>query len=339
MLNALRRERVAYDELVQPVLGPKLGYRRKARLGARQLRSGLALGFRESFSSRVARLDACLMLDPRLGSLLTPLRECLDRTSIAAHIPQVEVAAGDTEIQLALRHLQPFDAADIDRLREFADRHNVQLLLQPGGPDSLSTLAGQTPPPLSYALPEFGLCLRFGALDFTQVNADMNRRLVADVVARITARVPRGEGVTDLFCGVGNFSLALARAGYRVLGVEGAHASVVRARANAQYNGLGSECEFVAADLYAPGVRLPPRACTAMLLDPPKSGAGPELGAWVRAQPELRLLAYVSCNPRSFAQDAAVLASEGLHLRQVGIYDMFPQTTHVETLGVFTRSW
>ena len=293
------------------------------------------MGFRESFSSRVARLHECKTLTLPAAWLPGELRTLFAAMSAKAHIPQVEVVVGDTQVALVVRHLVELSAADEASLEAFAVRHGLWLYLQPGGYDSL--VAVQGPPPdsalLTYALAEFGVTLQFGLTDFIQANASVNAALVADAVAAL-APYP-GARALELFCGIGNFSLALARRGAHVLGCEMAPGAVARAQANARHNGLGGRCEFQSVDLYDPdeGVCWDAQL---LLLDPPRSGAGPNLGRWLAA-PNLERVAYVSCNPHSFAADARRFVEHGYALREVGIYDMFPQTAHVETLGVFVR--
>ncbi|MEM8769720.1 MAG: methyltransferase domain-containing protein, partial [Pseudomonadota bacterium] len=188
---------------------------------------------------------------------------------------------------------------------------------------------------LNYENPDFGLNFRFKAMDFTQVNLAMNRKLVRTAVLKLQAE--SGSRVLDLFCGIGNFSLALAAQGYDVLGVEAAAEAIDRARLNARLNGLEARCEFAVQDLYDADCLNLGKA-DYLLLDPPRSGAGPNLRAWLDNS-EARRGVYVSCSPASFASDAAVLQQAGFVLEQVGIYDMFPHTAHVETLGVFQKPW
>ncbi|MEM1230441.1 MAG: 23S rRNA (uracil(1939)-C(5))-methyltransferase [Pseudomonadota bacterium] len=335
--DALRAAGVGAETFAAPVAGPQLGYRRKARLGVKRLASGLALGFRESFSARVARLTRCETLDPAFGAALPELAALIDSLSQRERIPQLELAAGDDGAQIIVRHLDALSAPDLALLQAFERAHpQFALLLQPGGPATVTALDGSPPPLLSYALPQLGLSLRFAAIEFTQVNAWINARLVADVCALVAASTPERAG--DLFCGIGNFSLPLARLGWRVEGYELAGTAIERARDNAQRNALGIRAKFSVADLYDPAqgeLFAEDDAPQLLLLDPPRSGAGPNLAAWLAAP--VRTVIYVSCNPETFATDAAVLQAAGFSLARAGIYDMFPQTSHVETLGLFTR--
>jgi 23S rRNA (uracil1939-C5)-methyltransferase len=223
-----------------------------------------------------------------------------------------------------------------ERLAAWAANSGCAIYLQSAGYESLrAPVSGAEPALLAYELPAFDLRFEFLPTDFTQVNPHVNRLLVDTVLA--TLDLPVGSPVIDLFCGIGNFSLALARRGFQVLGLEAAAGAVARAEHNAQRNDLQSRAQFGVADLHAVGdraVALP--SARALVLDPPRSGAGPNLAAWCRT-PDLEQIAYVSCNPETFASDAVVLAAAGFRLVNVRVFDMFPHTAHVETFGFFRR--
>jgi len=332
MLKQLARCGITPAVVRDPVPGPLHGYRRKARIGVRRVGDHVFAGFREAFSGRVVDMRACTVLDGRLSTLLSPLRDVLGATSIAGRIPQVELAAGDDSTAIVIRHLEPFSPDDEALLRDFASAQRTTIHLQPGGPETVQYLAGERAQ-LSFGNPDFGLSFVFEPLDFVQVNAVINRLLVRKAVLAL-----QGSGrVLDLFCGLGNFSLALARQGMEVIGVEASDTAVAGARMNASRNRLHVPVTFARADLYAPAETLDGLgdACDALVLDPPRSGAGPNLHAWLHAG--IRKVVYVSCNPVTFATDAVTLAGAGFRLVEAGIYDMFPQTTHMETLGVFVR--
>lgn len=332
LLGLLERTGIRVERLLPAVQSPVFGYRRKARLGVRRVGDRVFIGFREAFSGRVVDMDDCPVLDPRLSALISPLRRIVGASSVAAAVPQIEMAAGDTGTAVVIRHLAPLANDDLDQLAVFAMRTGTGVWLQPGGPETVAHHAGPAEL-LSYANPDFGLLFRFAPLEFVQVNATINRQLVR---AAVLALADCGD-VLDLFCGLGNFSVALARAGHRVTGIEAAGAAVIRARENAALNGTAAETSFHAEDLYGPaGENLPGiNSCDALLLDPPRSGAGPNLRHWLT--PLIRKVVYVSCNPRTFASDAAVFRDAGFLLAQAGIFDMFPRTGHVETFGVFER--
>lgn len=321
--------------LLAPLTADSWGYRRKARLGVRVVpkKGGVLVGFRERHSSYIAVMQHCEILDPRFAQLITPLRELIGQLSIANRIPQVEVAAGDDTACLVFRHLLPFTAQDIDRLAEFGRRHDVAVLLQPKGPDSVTDLDGEQPGLLSYRLPEWNLDMCFRATDFTQVNASINRQMISLALGLLDAQP--GESVLDLFCGIGNFTLPLARQGASVTGIEGDAGLVAMARENAASNAL-TEAAFITADLYqepleGSWLRKP---YDRILLDPPRSGAMEV----VKQLPSLhaRRIVYVSCNPATLARDAQLLVNKaGYRLQAAGVMDMFPHTTHVESIAVF----
>lgn len=331
---ALREHGVVPERVRPPMSGPRLHYRTKARLGVRVVGGELLAGFREGFSNRVARMDDCKTLVLPFARLLPDLKAALGGLSRPDRIPQVELAAGDRDLAVIVRHLDPLEQADRAHLLEFAHRTGARVYLQGGGYDTVTPLGDERASPyLTYTNPDFGLCYDFLPMDFTQVNLDMNRTLVRSALAALAPRP--GATATDLFCGIGNFSLALARLGVRVLGYESAEGAVARARHNAVRNALEERAEFAAVDLY--DARCPDLPESEyLLLDPPRSGAGENLARWA-AWATLRRIAYVSCNPRTFASDAALLEAKGFTLREVGVLDMFPHTAHIETLGLFAR--
>ena len=325
-----------------PVSLLRLGYRRKARLGVRVVGNQVLVGFRESFSNRVARLEACLTLTPELSRLISPLKQAVGELSDPRTIPQIELAQGDDRCAVIVRHLQPLTAEDMQVWRHFERRWAVQVLSQSKGYDTLRGISETDSDMqlLHYQIPEYGVTLGFFPHHFTQVNAPMNRELVRTVMGYLGTI--GGQSVLDMFCGIGNFTLPLARAGAQAVGIEVSDEAVARAKANAQGNALADKSQFYAADLYGDAgrglaIHAPLEALPkAMILDPPRSGAGPNLESWVSIQ-SLQKVVYVSCNPTTFAEDAKVLAAAGYALQQVGVYDMFPGTAHVETVGYFSR--
>ena len=336
--QALEQEDVVPAHVRAPTSVNRLGYRRKARLGVRQVGERVMVGFRESFANRVADMSQCRTLTPRLSNLLAPLRSMLARLSIADQIPQIEVAQSDSShddarVAMILRHLAPLSTADERLLGEFAKQHQVEMLLQPGGYDTVQTLSGSPPSLLAYDLPGYGLYMQFDPRQFTQVNNLMNQRLVQTVHTYLHRQA--AKTVLDLFCGIGNFSIPLARRGWTVTGYELDPTAIGRAQANAQLNGVTSNTSFHVYDLHKDELALP--AVDAWVIDPPRSGVGPQLQGWLDQPDRPAQIAYVSCNPVSFAADARKICASGYKLREVGIYDMFPQTAHVETLGHFVR--
>ena len=326
------------DGWLAPVVGPVWHYRRRARLGVRQVprKGSVLVGFRERRSSYLTDMTECPVLDARLSALIAPLRTLIGDLSVPDQLPQIEATATDDDVVLVLRHLVPLIDTDRAALAAFADTHGVRWFLQPAGPASVHPLPPGGEQPLGYRLDAFGLDLEFGPLDFTQVNFAINRQLVS-LAVDLLAPEP-GERVADLFCGIGNFSLPLARRGARVLGLEGDDALVARARDNARRAGLGTQCAFDRADLYDDAPAVLPRlaGCEAWLLDPPRSGAQALCSALPRPAP--RRIVYVSCNPATLARDAGLLAGQGYRLTRAGIVDMFPHTAHVESIAVFERA-
>jgi 23S rRNA (uracil1939-C5)-methyltransferase len=330
--------RVRPDQVLPAIHGPAWGYRHRARLTARYVpkKGGSLIGFHERRSSYVADMESCEIMPPHISRLLRPLRELVNGLSIRARLPQVEVAVGEKADVLVLRVLEPPNEVDGARLREFAESHGVHLYLQPHGPDSAHPFHPPEPAELYYTLPDFDLRIRFAPTDFTQVNPEMNRVLVRRALTLLDPQP--GERVADLFCGVGNFTLAIARRGAAVVGFEGSDELVRCALVNAEANGLSAAASFVALDLYRlNGVEFSRFGrFDRMLLDPPRDGAV-EL---VKALPDEgpRRLVYVSCNPGTLARDAAVLTqTRGYRLSAAGVVNMFPHTSHVESIAVFDR--
>jgi 23S rRNA (uracil1939-C5)-methyltransferase len=334
--------RVRADQILAPIHGAPWGYRHRARLSVRDVprKGGVLVGFHERKSSFVADMTSCLVLPPRISALLPELRSLVESLSVHDRLPQIELAIGEDDAgelvdALVLRNLAPLTPDDERRLGEFAERFRVDLYLQPGGPGSVRPLRSPARR-LAYRLPDFGVTIDFAPTDFTQVNATMNRVLVRRAISLLEPQP--GESVADFFCGIGNFTLPIARRGAKVVGVEGNRDLARRAEANAAKNDLADRARFMVADLFdatRAGVEaLGP--LDKVLLDPPREGAI-EL---VKALPEERLkrIVYVSCNPATLARDAAVLVGKsGFTLAAAGVANMFPHTAHVESIALFTR--
>lgn len=335
--NLSRIGRVVPAEWFEPVIGPVWGYRRRARLSSRFVdkKGRMLVGFREREGrGLVADLAGCEVLAPPAGRLIAPLAEALGALQAAHTIPQIEVAVADNATVLVIRHLSTLGDADRAALRAFAAVHHVEIHLQAAGYDSIEPL---DPPgtQLVYALPDFDVEIRFEATDFVQVNGEVNRKMVARAVELLDAGP--GETALDLFCGIGNFTLPLARRADHVTGIEGDAALVARAAGNAAHNGI-LNVEFHTADLFeAPG-KLPwaARRYDRLLLDPPRAGAREIIDLVPRWRP--KRIVYVSCHPGTLARDAGVLVNEhGYTLAGAGIIDMFPHTAHVESIALFIR--
>jgi 23S rRNA (uracil1939-C5)-methyltransferase len=324
--------------ILPAIHGEPWGYRFRARLSVRDVakKGGILVGFHEKRSSFVADMQSCEVIPPRISVLLPLLRRLIEGLSVRQRLPQIELAIGDGVDALVLRILEPLSSADEALLRAFADQHRVQFFLQTKGPETAAPFYPSDKALLYYRLPEFDLKLGFLPTEFTQVNHAVNTVLVRRALALLEPQP--GERVADLFCGLGNFSLAIARRGATVFGVEGDKRLVKRASENAAANGLAELTEFAAADLFkvTPADVANWGPFDRMLIDPPRDGAV-EL---VKSLPDdgPRRIVYVSCNPATLARDAGVLVHErGYALSAAGIANMFPHTAHVESIAVFDR--
>ena len=334
--NFARIGHVEPERWLAPLTADVWGYRRRARLSVKHVpKKGKTLvGFRERDPRFVADLAHCDVLEPALGEKLDVLGALLNDMEGASSIPQIEFSAGDAACVLVFRHLQPLSGADQEKLAAFGREHGFAILLQPGGTDSVHALEpGDID--LHYALPDYGLKLTFAPLDFVQVNARINQKMIAHALALLQ---PGGKDrVLDLFCGLGNFSLPIARHAARVCGVEGDTGLVERARANAAANGIAN-AEFYVGDLAGDvrGSAWARAEWDLMLLDPPRSGAE---GLLQQLPGEsVRRVVYVSCHPASLARDAGTLVrTHGFRLEAAGVMDMFPHTAHVESIALFAR--
>ncbi|AZT83089.1 23S rRNA (uracil(1939)-C(5))-methyltransferase RlmD [Marinobacter sp. NP-4(2019)] len=326
------------EEWVAPMLSPAtLGYRRKARLGVRhvQARDSVLVGFREKRNSFLTDIDRCAVLDPRIGERITPLRDMLYKLDAYSRIAQVEVACGDDAAVMVFRNMDELSDSDRTALIAFGQVHDLHIYLQPKGPDTVHRIwpeGGEER--LGYRLEEFDLTMKFHPMDFTQVNAGINGTMVHRAVEWLD--IQPEERVLDLFCGLGNFTLPLARKAGQVVGVEGDDAMVVRGRENAELNGLNN-VTFHGADLQADFTSQPwaGEGFDKILIDPPRSGAQ-EVCEYLTAFGAKRIV-YVSCNPATLARDAGVMVRNGYRLVRAGVMDMFPHTTHVESIALFER--
>lgn len=333
--NLARIGKVKPETILAPIHGPTWQYRYRARFSARYVaKKGTLVGFRERRSSFVVDMQTCEVVPARISAMLFPLRELVASLSIRERLPQIELAIGDAVDVLVLRVLEPPDDADLEKLRAFATAHRVQLLLQPKGPDSVYALFPLEVKPLQYRIPDYDLVFPFDATDFTQVNHEINRVLVRRAMTLLDPQP--GERIADLFCGMGNFSLAIARRGAQVLGVEGNSRLVQRAHGNAVLNGLTEQCRFLDRDLFKITAQewKDLARFDRVLIDPPRDGAM-ELVKALGEMPPARIV-YVSCNPATLARDAAVLVNlHGYRLTAAGVINMFPHTSHVESIAVF----
>lgn len=321
--------------VLEPLTGPTRGYRRKARLAVKFVpkKGGGMVGFREKRSPYVADINGCTVLIPEVGELIPQLKTLINELEAKRVIPQIEVAQGDDATALVVRHLEPLSESDIETFLAFVQAHSLQLYLQPGGNHTVHRIwPEEGEERLSYTLEEFGVTLKFHPMDFTQVNPEINKTMVARAIRYLD---PQPEDrVLDLFCGLGNFTLPLATRCRHVVGVEGGEAMVVRGKENAAFNKL-ENVEFFGADLTQPFESQPwaNGGFNKILIDPPRSGALEIVQKMAQFKPER--IVYVSCNPATLARDAGELEKQGYALLSAGVMDMFPHTTHVESIAVF----
>ena len=336
--NLARIGKVRPDIILAALHGPSWRYRTRARLSARWVdkKGGGLVGFREKRSSFIADMASCEVLTADVSALIQPLRELIGQLSNADRIPQIEVAVGEHVTVLVFRLLEPWSDDDGARVRAFAEQHRVQIWEQRKGPDTARPFWPDIAPELSYSLPEFGLVMPFKPTEFTQVNTGINRALVSRAL-RLRAPQP-GERIADLFCGLGNFTLPIAKSGAEVIGIEGSPELVARARENALRNDLPN-ARFAVDNLF----EITPEKFASLgrfdklLIDPPRSGAIEV----VKSLPEAcspRRIVYVSCDPATLARDAEVLVHvKGYRLKAAGVANMFPHTAHVESIALFER--
>ncbi|MDP2783263.1 MAG: 23S rRNA (uracil(1939)-C(5))-methyltransferase RlmD [Sulfurimicrobium sp.] len=333
--------KVKAREILPAIHGEAWGYRQRARISVRNMsikKGKVLVGFHEKRSSFVVDMQRCEVLPPHISALIVPLSELMQQISIRDHLPQIEIALGQDVNVLVLRILEPLSPADEILLKNFADRHGVQFWTQTKGPDTVHPFYPLDAPALNYTLPEFGITMPFKPTEFTQVNPTINRLLVRRAITLLDPQP--GERIADLFCGLGNFALPIARRGASVVGVEGSAAMVARAVSNAEYNGLAERTEFRQADLF----QATPQSLSAlghfdkMLIDPPRDGAAEVIKAMEGQGPQR--IVYISCNPATLARDAALLVhGQGYTLKAAGVANMFPHTAHVESIALFEKGY
>ena len=334
--------KVKPDTVMRPMYGPTWGYRDRARLSVRYVakKNTVLVGFHEKRSAFVADITDCKILPPHVAAMLLPLRGLIGALSIFDQVPQIEVAIGEEVTALVLRIMAPLTGADDALLKGFADQWNIQWWLQTKGPE---TAAPYYPldKQLFYTLPEFGIRMPFKPVDFTQVNHHINRVLVAKALGLLD--VQKDDRVADLFCGLGNFTLPLATQAREVVGIEGLTSLTERALANAKANGLSHKTSFSTRNLFEVTTEhlIEMGKFDRMLVDPPRDGAmalSQALAGLRATRPDLlpKRIVYVSCSPSTLARDAGILVNEaGYVLSKAGVVNMFPHTSHVESMAVF----
>ncbi len=324
-------------ELVEPMQAEVLGYRRKARLGVKFVpkKGGALVGFREKKSNFLAQIESCAVLDQRVGAIIRPLRDMISELDTNNKTAQLEVAMGDEQVALVVRHLEELSDKDKELWTAFGQEHNLYIYLQPKGPDTVHLLYGPDDREwLSYKIDAFEVELLFHPMDFTQVNASINQQMVKKAIDWLE---PKDEDrILDLFCGLGNFTIPLAKVAKNVIGVEGSDAMVERGGMNAKHNGLDN-VEFYATNLQDDftGEDWAQQGFNKVLIDPPRSGALDVVQNIARFNPER--IVYVSCNPATLARDAGELKEKGYKLVKAGVMDMFPHTSHTESIALFEK--
>jgi 23S rRNA (uracil1939-C5)-methyltransferase len=329
--------KVEPQQILAPIRGAPWEYRHRARFTVRDVpkKGGVLVGFHEKRSSYVADMLSCEVVPARISALLPRLRALIAGLSIRKRLPQIELSIGEGADVLVFRVLEKPSATDETLLRSFADEQGVYVYLQPGGPHTAQPFHPPGGADLHYVLPEFDVRIYFEPTDFTQVNHAVNRVLVRRALALLAPRP--GERIADMFCGLGNFSLPIARSGAEVLGIEGSETLVARAALNAARNGLGERTRFQVMNLFTidAGQLTALGRFDRMLIDPPRDGAAELVRALGDDAP--KRIVYVSCNPATLARDAAVLVEKGYAFKAAGVVNMFPQTAHVESMALFTR--
>ena len=321
---------------LEPLTAGTTGYRQKARLGARYVakKGGALVGFRERDGRFLMDMQRCEVLHPSIGHNIDKLRDLLTSLDAKDQIAQIEAAVDDHVTALVIRHLKPLSEEDQQKLIDYGVEHNQWIYLQPKGPKTIHRIHPEGDEPLRYAHPDHNVTVYFRPEDFTQVNADINRQMVTKAIEFL--ELNDSDVLIDFFCGLGNFSLPMARYAKQVVGIEGDEPMTLRARDNAVANGIENTL-FHAANLFEPFDYLPlPDGVTKVLLDPPRSGA--EACMHFVGKSSIPRVVYVSCNPATLARDAGILVNEyGYTLEQAGVMDMFPHTAHVESIAVFSK--
>lgn len=328
------------ESVLPPLQGPSFAYRHKARLAVKHVikKEKVLVGFREKRSPYVADISECKVLHSAVGTRFLVLQQLIESLSIYNQIPQIEAAVSDNGTALVLRHLAEFTEEDINKLNVFEQEHQLRLFLQPGGYDSVHRLSNgfSDEEELFYKLDDHDVTIYFKPVDFTQINVEINKKMINLAIELLD--VNKEDNILDLFCGVGNFTLPLARKAKKVTGVEGDSALVQRAKNNAVKNEIDN-VEFFTADLAELDAsnKFMQQTFDKILLDPARTGAKEIISALNTKN--VKRIVYVSCNPATLARDAGILVNEkGFNLKQAGVMDMFPHTTHVESIAVFDKN-
>jgi 23S rRNA (uracil1939-C5)-methyltransferase len=336
--NLQRIGKVKPERILPPIYGETWGYRQRARLSVRHvLKKGKTLvGFHEKSSRYVADMQHCEILPPKIARLLPLLGQMNESLSVRDQLPQIELAVGEHVDVLVLRIMQHLTTSDEEIIKRFADEHQVQFWLQTKGPDTVVPFYPLDAHALSYSMPEYGITMPYSPIDFTQVNSTLNRLMVSRAMHLLSPQA--GERIADFFCGLGNFTLPIARSGAQAVGVEGSVTLVKRAAHNAAYNDLSANASFSAMNLFEMKEETLAKLghFDKWLIDPPRDGAM-ELVKSIGEDGPWRIV-YVSCNPATLARDADILVNiKGYTIKAAGVMNMFPHTSHVESIALFEK--
>lgn len=343
--NLKHLSNVESNEILPPLKGIPWGYRHRGRLSARYVikKGGALVGFREKGAPYVADMTECHILPKHVSDLLPQLRELVGGMSIRERVPQIEVAVGIAVTVLVIRNMDPLTAADEQLVHEFTQRNStaamaIQVWLQPKGPETCYPLSPLDAPKLSYAIKRFAIEMPYYPSEFTQVNPVINEEMVGLAMDLLAPQ--EDEVIADFFCGIGNFTLPIARHAKQVVGIEGADALVKRAKQNAEYNGLGNKVAYQVCNLFMINEQWVKDlgSFDKWLIDPPRDGAF-ELVKAITPESAPKRIVYVSCNPATLARDAGILVHDkGYKLVKAGVMNMFPHTSHVESIALFEQS-
>ena len=324
------------EEIIEPLFDEAYGYRRRARLSAKFVikKNAVFVGFRERNSSFVVDIHQCETLDPIVGKKIKVIAQCIELLSAKFDIPQIEVVIADNATALVVRHMVALTESDSEKLISLASENHWQLYYQPGDYQTIHPVFPENPDLLFYEIPDEKLKMVFEPAQFTQINQPMNLKMIKQAMECLDLKST--DQVLDLFCGIGNFSLPMARHAHHVTGVEGAQNSIIQAQKNAAFNHIQNTTFYtqnLAQDCQA--LCWAQKQYDKILLDPPRTGAAEMMPLFCVWQPER--IVYISCNPITLARDAKDLLQLGYSLKKTGVMDMFPHTDHVEAIALFQR--
>lgn len=328
--------KVSPENILEPITGPEYGYRHKARMSVRYVlkKQKALIGFREKQKHYIVDMDHCKILHPKIGLAIKDLKDLIASLKIYNEIPQIEVAIGDNDCALVFRHCIEIDNIDEQKLIEYGKNNNIHIYLQPKGIDSIHKIWPKDNfERLIYSVNNINF--HFHPCDFTQINPYINQKLIQKAITLLDLN-KETDVILDLFCGLGNFSLSLAKHSKKVVGVEGSKLMVERAKENATLNKINN-VEFYDADLNTDCSNQTwlQKKYNKILIDPPRTGALNIIHQIGKMN--VKFILYVSCNPATLARDAGVLVNDYKYtMKYAGVMDMFPQTKHVESIALFT---